>query len=477
MNAGARLTDFIKAVDENLAKAAFVSETQIAYDVVFVINVNSRGWILEKICRVIGEASGLHCAYIYTERNDTISQLLPLARAYFFSHYTLYLSALRRNRAVASAMRFVWYTHPNATGPFSTEEVAAGLARATGVFTANNTDQQLLSAAGVPNAILHTVLGGADPQVFAAHSRTGRCVGLVGAYYERKNPDLMLSVIERMSDVRFLLISPHESEIENRGLLWPNWERFPQLMSLPNLEFIEAPYAAFPEHVAKLDVFLSLSRLEGGPIPLIEAMFANCYPVVTRTGFAPDIIEHRRNGCLLDIECDSAQAEAAIRLGLADTTTDIRSSVAELTWASFGAQIARRICPPPPRNQPIAFNDNAACRRYLREGWRARDKKGAVLDGGLGRVSFPNDGRRPVEMKVKFRVRTADPKVTVTFWYNGLKLAEQDVSGETGCQWRCVLPQFWPSQVRHATDNFMITCRTQDKADAAFLLEEISLFD
>jgi len=35
-----------ESIRENLAKARFIPEREVAYDVVFVLNVNSRGWIL-----------------------------------------------------------------------------------------------------------------------------------------------------------------------------------------------------------------------------------------------------------------------------------------------------------------------------------------------------------------------------------------------------------------------------------------------
>ena len=81
--------------------------------------------------------------------------------------------------------------------------------------------------------------GGADPSAFRSKRRGRGRIAFVGACYERKSPDLMLEVIRRMPDCRFLLIGPSPEEVENRMLLWSNWGRFRELAELPNLQIDE----------------------------------------------------------------------------------------------------------------------------------------------------------------------------------------------------------------------------------------------
>jgi glycosyltransferase involved in cell wall biosynthesis len=50
-----------------------------------------------------------------------------------------------------------------------------------------------------------------------------------------------------------------------------------------------------------LDYFWVASRIEGGPVPLIEAMSAGICCISTKVGMATDIIEDGLNGCLVEI--------------------------------------------------------------------------------------------------------------------------------------------------------------------------------
>ena len=63
----------------------------------------------------------------------------------------------------------------------------------------------------------------------------------------------------------------------------------------PYISFFDSSYKNFP-YAYNLDVFASLSIHEGGPLPLLESMCCGCYPVVTNTGFASDIIKKDVHG-------------------------------------------------------------------------------------------------------------------------------------------------------------------------------------
>ena len=48
-----------------------------------------------------------------------------------------------------------------------------------------------------------------------------------------------------------------------------------------------------------IDVLCIASTAEGGPLPLIEAMAAGCFPVVVDVGIVPELVAHRRNGLIV----------------------------------------------------------------------------------------------------------------------------------------------------------------------------------
>jgi glycosyltransferase involved in cell wall biosynthesis len=172
------------------------------------------------------------------------------------------------------------------------------------------------------------VLGGADAELFVGHERSDGVVGLSSAFYERKNPDRLLELMRLLPHRRFHLI----------GRKWEQYVLFGAMRALPNFSYLTIPYREYPEQYRKFDVFLSMSTLEGGPIPLLEAMMCNAVPVASDTGFAPDLIRHGENGFLFDIDAPATtiawQIEAAFQLDC-----DVRSTVLSYDWHNFSKTI------------------------------------------------------------------------------------------------------------------------------------------
>jgi glycosyltransferase involved in cell wall biosynthesis len=48
------------------------------------------------------------------------------------------------------------------------------------------------------------------------------------------------------------------------------------------------------------DLFLVASKREGTPLPLLEAMACGCFPVCTNVGAVSDLIEHKKNGYIVE---------------------------------------------------------------------------------------------------------------------------------------------------------------------------------
>jgi glycosyltransferase involved in cell wall biosynthesis len=142
------------------------------------------------------------------------------------------------------------------------------------------------------------VLGAADPDQFRFHERGSGVVGLSSSFYERKNPDCLLQLIKLLPHRQFVLL----------GRKWNQYARFEEMRAQPNFTYLQLPYRDYPDVYATFDVFLSMSSLEGGPIPLIEAMMGNAVPVASRTGFAPDLIRHGENGFIFDLDAPARRS-------------------------------------------------------------------------------------------------------------------------------------------------------------------------
>lgn len=291
-------------------------------DLCLVVKDGSRGWILEAVCREI--AAHVDGTWQICGTLDH----LPRARGYFFVHYHFYLAALKNNPHLWDSPCAVWVTHPKEEArDFGGPACIRALAR-TNVVSMCSMWRDLLEQVGIPRDHLRVSLAGADPAFFPPHARGSGRIGFCAAYYDRKSPDRIMDLVRAMPHRLFTLMG--------RG--WEESPGFAELLRLPNFEYREGRYADYPAFYRELDVFVSLAALEGGPVPLIEAMMSNVVPVATRTGFAPDLIRDGENGYLCEIDASTATVAELIEQACANPV-DIRRTVEHLTWQRFSQVI------------------------------------------------------------------------------------------------------------------------------------------
>jgi len=338
---GSRLKKFVRALTHRFygiffALSAICGRVLNAFwpidrsrtDILFVLPESARGWILEGIAREIADHFPGSTAFHYS------SYWLPRARSYFFAYYGTVPHALKFNPHIWPARLSTWYTHPKDQG-YSEAELREGLNSLSKVFVTCSLFREKLIADGVDAGRVEVVLGGADPARFIGHERGEGIIGFCSAFYERKDPDRILNIVQTMQHRKFLLV----------GRNWELYPRFQELLALPNFAYCTAEYGDYPALYSRMDVFVSVARLEGGPIPLIEAMMSNCVPVASLTGFSRDVVRHGENGFLFPVDAPVSDICALIdRAFYLDC--DVRASVAHLDWQSFSGNITRSLLGP-----------------------------------------------------------------------------------------------------------------------------------
>ena len=131
---------------------------------------------------------------------------------------------------------------------------------------------------------------------------------------------------------------PHK-EFHLIGRYWDQYEKFNELSKLPNFHYYDnRPYEEYPSLYEKIDIFISPSTLEGGPVPVLEAMLSNCVPIASKTGFCPDIIEHGKNGFLFDIDANYKEVIQLIEKA-DDLKADIRKTAIPFSWENCSQKI------------------------------------------------------------------------------------------------------------------------------------------
>ncbi len=282
------------------------------YRTCVVIPSPNKGWIIDRIAHEVGKRIEGEVFYSYSQA------ALPPSESYLIMHYALTPAVFELNPGVEEKS-VVFFTHESL--PIS--RVKPFLKKVRQVIAENKTSVDLLVKKGVPQNKVSFVPEGSDPEMFKPHKRNSGPILISGCYYERKSPQLMLSIIQNMPQRRFFIL----------GTKWEQWNKFKKLASLPNVELVQnVDYCDYPRRYEKCDVYLSTSALEGGgPNALIESMMANLVPVVSDTGNARDYIYHGRNGFIFPIGSKPRNVEKMIEDAY-KLDTDVSKSVQGFTW-------------------------------------------------------------------------------------------------------------------------------------------------
>lgn len=312
--------DYIRHYQKLVASLDDPVETE--HDLVFVLPpAEHHGWILDAICREIDEfcdGRTKMCEY---------RKPLPASHAYFYSHYGYLRETIRSQPHVLHGKNLLFFTHPRDLW-YSSDELFYVMNMADGVISMSSLFVPYLTGHGVSPEIVEVALVGADANRFQPHVRGAGRIGFCSSYLARKGGDRILRLVRSMPEQRFALC----------GRNWPDWDRFEELTSLPNFEYLDIPYSRYAEFYNSIDVFVSMSELEGGPVPLIEAAMSNVVPVCSNTGHAADIITHGENGYLFETAAPIAAVKDLIETAF-KSTCDVRRTVEHLTWKRFSHQV------------------------------------------------------------------------------------------------------------------------------------------
>jgi glycosyltransferase involved in cell wall biosynthesis len=299
-------------------KSVFTSITYVAREA-------DKDWIFGAKVRRLAKFSDLNSnTYFHNRLRD-----LPDSDGYFFVFHQYFYRAIRHNPKILNRKNIVMFTHPNWTFSFSESHVIWCLNKADKVICLNSKVQRELIAAGLDAKKTSLIHIASDPDFFYKHERKTGDVGFCSAFGERKNPDLVYQLVKNMPERKFHLI----------GRYWENYERYDEMKNMANFTYYNnKSYDTYPNLYSKIDIFISPSVLEGGPVPVLEAMLSNCFPIASKTGFCPDVISDGKNGFLFDIDAEYSEVIKLIKL--ADSKTiDVRQTALEYSWKNCSQKI------------------------------------------------------------------------------------------------------------------------------------------
>ena len=225
----------------------------------------------------------------------------------------------------------VFYTHYSES-EFTKLEQSRILSKCNKIFTMNYSDKTQLIELGVSEKKIDVVYGGINREVYFPQitKKTENYVLITGDCKERKCPSLVFELISKMQNVNFI--------IHGRGWL-EYYTRF-NISKFTNLKIIDFNLENNPELMRNATVYLSLSKLEGGPYTTVEAMASGTPVVVTSTGWNPEIVNNS-NGILLPLEANINQVIAAVEatMRLKEKVRGFDLIEGKFSWEQLGRSI------------------------------------------------------------------------------------------------------------------------------------------
>jgi glycosyltransferase involved in cell wall biosynthesis len=303
----------------------FKSSKDRVEKIIYVAREKDKDWIFGAKVRRLSRLSSLQASTYYNNKLRN----LPKADGYYFIYQNYFCRCIRSSPSILKRKTVVMFTHPNWTKKYSKTHVIWCLKKADYIICLNSAIKEYLANAGLERNKLVVLHIATSSSIFKSHVRRNGDIGFCSAFHVRKNPDLILDIVKHMPQYNFFIL----------GQNWHQYEKFQEFMALPNFKYYDnEPYENYPDFYKQMDVFVTPSTLEGGPVPLLEAMMSNCVPVATKTGFAPDIIKHGKNGFLFEIDASYKEVMPLIEQALS-LKTDIRSTVLNHTWEHCSKEI------------------------------------------------------------------------------------------------------------------------------------------
>lgn len=170
----------------------------------------------------------------------------------------------------------LWFTHKD--GEFNSSEIKA-LKKCDVIFLHSKRESAKISR--VCSSAQVVMLAAVDPSRFERSAIKGKRIVWIGTPAERKNPSLFLSIVNALPNEKFLLI----------GKGWMNSQYASRVSELLNLEYREVEGPIKVEDLDGCDLQLVTSRVEGGPMPLMECLAAGLMSVSTDSGFVREMFK------------------------------------------------------------------------------------------------------------------------------------------------------------------------------------------
>lgn len=279
---------------------------------VFILNKH-KNWILEGLVRESATKQGLNVKFSYLpylKREYLFPQLSRnvfhhrKANCEIYVHHQI-LDVVKGRHLEGNSQKRLMLTHfePAERVP---SNVLKFLSRWERILVQNQAMKNQLvekSPIDIESKIV-VYYGAIDRSVYFpnATNKRGDFVLIVGDCKPRKNPSLVREVVKYCKEVKFVI----------HGNGWEDYLDVHNKKEFPNLEYRQFRLENNSWLMREASLLLSLSTIEGGPIPLLEALASGTKVICTDTGFAKEIVRDNM-GIVLSTQSTAAEISVEIR--------------------------------------------------------------------------------------------------------------------------------------------------------------------
>lgn len=300
-----------------------------------------KGWVMDATAKEAAHSISHNPKFEYvsssrrdfTNLNVLRNSFRKKVKSSLIMGYETYLRALKFSEVDESGCN-LYYTHQN--HPINSNI----LNRFARILVMNKAEKLNMTSLGVSEDKISVVYGAVDKSLFFPELEDPEIplnepdvfVLVASDCKPRKNPGKILEIIRVMSNINFV--------IHGKGWI----EEYEGVMNqLPNLKYLPFNFQNQPTLMRSASAFLSLSLLEGGPYPLLEALASGTPAVVTRTGFAEDFIEFT-NGLIVEMDSSVDYIAECIHkaLNLKVLTRSIDLTARNVSWETLALNLYRR---------------------------------------------------------------------------------------------------------------------------------------
>lgn len=245
-----------------------------------------KGWILDRLALDLQTLTNGRIIKVPVLRREVFLFLKyifrPRSKNLIFLHHNLFINMFGNSTASDNCKTSVFFTHHSNLDPSELSRLKSLALASKIVVCSTEIKNFLLSNIGnhIDQKIMPKV-GGADLSYFSNLNlhRNPKSVIMVSKYSGRKRPDLILRTVQTNPDFSFLL----------HGKGWVGTDIHAKLIGYSNFIYSEFDFAKANLLFNSSFTFLSLSDVEGAPMPALEALASGCRVVLTNTGFATDL--------------------------------------------------------------------------------------------------------------------------------------------------------------------------------------------